>query len=39
MFSVGASTTYLWLLLRKYLPGFNTGGKARHRECNDPELD
>ena len=23
MFLVGASTTYLWLLLRKYLPGFN----------------
>jgi predicted Na+-dependent transporter len=22
MFVVGASTTYLWLLLRKYLPGF-----------------
>jgi predicted Na+-dependent transporter len=22
MFIVGASTTYLWLLLRKYLPGF-----------------
>jgi hypothetical protein len=23
MFFVGASTTYLWLLLRKFLPGFN----------------
>jgi len=23
MFTVGASTTFLWLLLRKYLPGFN----------------
>ncbi len=23
MFFVGASTTYFWLLLRKYLPGFN----------------
>ncbi len=23
MFAVGASTTYVWLLLRKYLPGFN----------------
>lgn len=23
MFLVGASTTYVWLLLRKYLPGFN----------------
>jgi hypothetical protein len=23
MFVVGASTTYFWLLLRKYLPGFN----------------
>jgi hypothetical protein len=22
MFVVGASTTYFWLLLRKYLPGF-----------------
>jgi hypothetical protein len=22
MFGVGASTTYLWLLLRRYLPGF-----------------
>jgi glucan phosphoethanolaminetransferase (alkaline phosphatase superfamily) len=22
MFAVGASTTYLWLLLRRYLPGF-----------------
>ncbi len=39
MFSVGASTTYLWLLLRKHLPGFNTGGKARPREYNNPELD
>jgi len=28
MFFVGASTTYLWLLLRKYLPGFNRRGKA-----------
>jgi hypothetical protein len=25
MFIVGASTTYLWLLLRKYFPGF--GGR------------
>jgi hypothetical protein len=23
MFIVGASTTYLWLLLRKYFPGFD----------------
>ncbi len=23
MFVVGASTTYLWLLLRRYLPGYN----------------
>ncbi len=23
MFLVGASTTFIWLLLRKYLPGFN----------------
>lgn len=23
MFVVGASTTYLWLLFRKYFPGFN----------------
>jgi len=23
MFFVGASTTFLWLLLRKYFPGFN----------------
>jgi len=23
MFLVGASTTYFWLLLRRYLPGFN----------------
>jgi hypothetical protein len=28
MFLVGASTTYLWLLLRKYLPGFKKPGKA-----------
>src|SRR5512147_571630 len=28
MFIVGASTTYLWLLLRKFLPGFNKRGKA-----------
>jgi hypothetical protein len=28
MFLVGASTTYLWLLLRKYLPGYNNRGKA-----------
>lgn len=27
MFVVGASTTYLWLLLRKYLPVFKKGGK------------
>jgi hypothetical protein len=27
MFVVGASTTYFWLLLRKYLPGFKKGGK------------
>ncbi len=27
MFLVGASTTYLWLLFRKYLPGFNGGRK------------
>ena len=26
MFFVGASTTYLWLLLRKYLPGFGKRG-------------
>jgi hypothetical protein len=26
MFVVGASTTYLWLLLRKYLPGFHRRG-------------
>jgi hypothetical protein len=28
MFIVGASTTYLWLLLRKYLPGYKKRGKA-----------
>ncbi len=28
MFVVGASTTFLWLLLRKYLPGFDKRGKA-----------
>ncbi len=28
MFVVGASTTYFWLLLRKYLPGFNGRHKA-----------
>jgi hypothetical protein len=39
MFFVGASTTYIWLLLRKRLPGFNKSGKARPRECNNPELD
>jgi fluoride ion exporter CrcB/FEX len=27
MFAVGASTTYFWLLLRKYLPGFGKGRK------------
>jgi hypothetical protein len=27
MFLVGASTTYLWLLLRKYLPGFKERGR------------
>ena len=27
MFLVGASTTYVWLLLRKYLPGFPRRGK------------
>ena len=25
MFVVGASTTYFWLLLRRYLPGFKRG--------------
>jgi hypothetical protein len=25
MFAVGASTTYFWLLFRKYLPGFKKG--------------
>ncbi|MBN1568367.1 MAG: hypothetical protein JXA73_11015 [Acidobacteria bacterium] len=25
MFVAGASTTYFWLLLRKYLPGFKNG--------------
>ena len=28
MFFVGASTTFFWLLLRKYLPGFKKRGKA-----------
>ena len=28
MFVVGATTTYFWLLLRRYLPGFNDRGKA-----------
>ncbi len=28
MFIVGASTTYLWLLWRKYLPGFKGNGKS-----------
>jgi len=27
MFVVGASTTYFWLLLRKYLPGYRGRGK------------
>ncbi len=27
MFVVGASTTFFWLLLRKYLPGFGINGK------------
>ncbi len=27
MFVVGASTTYVWLLLRKYLPGFKSKEK------------
>jgi hypothetical protein len=27
MFVVGASTTYFWLLLRKYLPGFGKNGR------------
>jgi hypothetical protein len=26
MFVVGASTTYFWLLLRKYMPGFGKNG-------------
>jgi hypothetical protein len=29
MFVAGAVTTYFWLLLRKYLPGFNRRSKAR----------
>ncbi len=28
MFAVGASTTFFWLLLRKYLPGFRRNGRA-----------
>jgi fermentation-respiration switch protein FrsA (DUF1100 family) len=28
MFIVGATTTYFWLLLRRYMPGFNGRGKA-----------
>jgi Na+/proline symporter len=28
MFLVGASTTFFWLLLRKYLPGFNSRRKV-----------
>jgi hypothetical protein len=27
MFVVGASTTYFWLLLRKYMPGFGKNGR------------
>lgn len=27
MFGVGASTTFFWLLLRKYLPGFGNNGR------------
>ncbi len=27
MFIVGASTTFLWLLIRKYLPGFKKKGE------------
>ena len=29
MFVAGATTTYFWLLLRKYLPGFNRRSKVR----------
>lgn len=29
MFVVGASTTYLWLLLRRYLPGFSDDGRRK----------
>jgi hypothetical protein len=28
MFVVGATTTYFWLLLRRYMPGLNGRGKA-----------
>ncbi len=28
MFFAGATTTYLWLLLRKFLPGFNSRRKS-----------
>ncbi len=28
MFVVGATTTYFWLLLRRYMPGINGRGKA-----------
>jgi hypothetical protein len=28
MFAVGASTTYFWLLLRRYLPGFDRSRKV-----------
>ena len=31
MFVVGASTTYFWLLLRKYLPGFKRAEKTDFR--------
>jgi hypothetical protein len=28
MFAVGASTTYFWLRLRKYMPGFGKNGRS-----------
>jgi len=31
MFVVGATTTYFWLLLRKYMPGLNGRGKSLER--------
>lgn len=38
MFIVGATTTFLWLLLRKHLPGYNKRGKLMNASRDNSEF-